>query len=191
LQALKQRRSPRRLAGVAGIAGIAGVAIAIAAAVSWRATSTSSGPEPVPAPPPPAVDAGAASPRAGSSAPAGPPATAHPARPRLAPEQLAKLGEAVLMARLREVAGPDPTAAVELAREGNRRFPDSADAPERESILIHALAALDRPSEARGRAELMVNHYPDSTWVREIEAFTGAHPHRDLRMNDAGQMQYR
>jgi len=188
LQALKQRGSSRWLAAAAGVAG---VAIAIGAVVAWRATSTSSGPEPAPAPPPPAADAGAAAPPAGTSAPAPTAATARPAPPRPAPEQLAKLGEAVLMARLRKVAGSDPAAAVELAREGNRRFPDSPDAPERESILIHALAALDRPSEARGRAEFMVNHYPASTWVREIEAFTGAHPHRDLRMNDAGQMQYR
>ena len=36
----------------------------------------------------------------------------------------------------------------------------------------------------------MVNHYPDSSWVREIEGFTGAHRHRNIRVNDAGQLEY-
>jgi hypothetical protein len=34
----------------------------------------------------------------------------------------------------------------------------------------------------------MVNHYPDSEWVREVERFTGAHRHRNLRLNDAGEV---
>ncbi len=92
------------------------------------------------------------------------------------------------MARLRAIKDQEPAVAVELAREGNRRFPDSADAPERTSILIHALAAVDKRSEARGEAEAMVNHYPDSTWVREVESFSGAHRHRNVRVNDAGQL---
>ena len=45
-------------------------------------------------------------------------------------------------------------------------------------------------SEARGEAEYMVNHFPDSSWVREIEGFTGAHRHRNIRVNDAGQLEY-
>ncbi len=77
-----------------------------------------------------------------------------------------------------------------LAREGNRRFADSPDAPERTSILVHALARLGHTSEARGEAEEMVNHYPDSNWVREVERFTGAHRHRNLRLNDAGNLEY-
>jgi hypothetical protein len=80
--------------------------------------------------------------------------------------------------------------AIQLAREGNRRFPDSALAPERESILIHALADDEQRSESRGQAEYMVNHYPDSEWVREIERYTGAHRHRNVRVDDAGQLQF-
>jgi len=95
------------------------------------------------------------------------------------------------MARLRAIKDSDPAAAVTLAREGNRRFPDSAQAPERTSILIHALVATDRGSEARGEAEQMVNHYPDSTWVRDVEHFTGAHRHRSVGVNDAGQVIFR
>jgi type IV secretory pathway VirB10-like protein len=135
--------------------------------------------EPPPAPIP--VEAPPAVPAAVEPAPAKP----LPAQPAPA---VAKLNEPQLMTRLRAVKDKDPAAAIELAREGNRRFPDSADAPERASILIHALAALDRPSEARGEAEDMVNHYPDSNWVREIERFIGAHRRRNVRVNDAGEL---
>jgi hypothetical protein len=102
----------------------------------------------------------------------------------------APLGEAQLMLQLRRAKESNPAAAVGLARDGNSRFPDSADAPERTSILIHALASQGASSEARGEAESMVNHYPDSEWVREIERFTGAHRHRNIRLNDAGQLEY-
>jgi hypothetical protein len=103
---------------------------------------------------------------------------------------VARMNEAVLMARLREVARTDSAQAIELARAGNKKFPDSPDAPERASILIHALITQNQLSEGRAEAEYMVNHYPDSSWVREIEGFTGAHRHRNIRLNDAGQLEY-
>lgn len=118
-----------------------------------------------------------------------PPQLAPPAAPAPKPASLASLNEAQLMARLRSVKD-HAAAAIELARDGNRRFPDTADAPERTSILIHALANQGASSEARGEAEQMVNHYPDSDWVREIERFTGAHRHRNIRLNDAGALEY-
>lgn len=94
------------------------------------------------------------------------------------------------MTQLRRVKDTNSDQAIQLAREGNQRFPDSADAPERTSILIHSLSNLDRASEARGEAEDMVNHYPDSSWVREIEQFTGAHRHRNIRVNNVGELEY-
>ena len=100
------------------------------------------------------------------------------------------MNEAVLMAHLREVAKTDSAQTIEIARAGNERFPDSPDAPERYSILIHALTTQNQISEARGEAEYMVNHFPDSSWVRGIEGFTGAHRHRNIRVNDAGQLEY-
>jgi len=103
---------------------------------------------------------------------------------------VARMNEAVLMARLREVAQSDPAQTVQLARAGNKKFPDSPDAPERAAILIHALVTQNQLSEGRAEAEYMVNHYPDSKWVREIEGFTGAHRHRNIRVNDAGQLEY-
>jgi hypothetical protein len=128
---------------------------------------------PAPAPPPPG--------------PGQSPSTTAP--PPAGPE--AAVNEAVLMARLRSVSGSDFPLAVELARAGNRRFPDSPSAPERTSILIHALAAEGLAREARGEAEAAVNHYPDSSWVQEIERFTGAHRHRNLILTDGGVIQAR
>lgn len=102
------------------------------------------------------------------------------------------LAEAKLMNDLRQASASGQYGrAIQLAREGNRRFPDSALAPERESILIHALADNDQRSESRGEAEYMVNHYPDSDWVREVESFTGAHRHRNAYLTDAGVVEFR
>jgi hypothetical protein len=93
------------------------------------------------------------------------------------------------MARLRD-ARSNPALAIDLAREGDRRFPDSPAAAERASILIHALADEGRAMEARGEAESVVNRYPDSLWVLEIEQFTGAHRHRNLRTGADGALEY-
>ena len=128
--------------------------------------------------------------------PTGPVAAAQNAPPDAPPPPpvvqaaVARMNEAVLMARLRELAATDSVRAIEMARAGNKKFPDSPDAPERESILIHALVTENQLSDARAEAEYMVNHYPDSTWVRQIEGFTGAHRHRNIRLNDAGQLEY-
>jgi hypothetical protein len=112
-----------------------------------------------------------------------PTATATSAAPPAAPD------ESTLMFRLR-AARSTPALAIELAREGDRRFPDSPDAAERASILIHALADEGRAVEARGAAESVVNRYPDSSWVREIEQFTGAHRHRNIRTTADGALEY-
>jgi hypothetical protein len=178
-----RRQATRRLG-----AGL-GLVLVVVCAALWRAKSS---PRPsdergaeagaIPAAPPD-PSAAPASPAAAGRVPASAPGP-------LSPAQLAELDEARLMARLRMAAGSDPALAVQLARDGNRRFRDSPDAPERTSILIHALAGLDRSMEARGEAEEMVNHDPDSEWVREIERFTGAHRHRNIRVNDAGVLEY-
>jgi hypothetical protein len=155
------------------------VLLGLAAAVVWRTERVVPPSESVPAPSAPEP----AEPAVVELAPTQPPAPA-------ASVPAAPLDEGPLMVRLRHVQDQDPALAVELGREGNLRFPDSPDAPERASILIHALARLGRASEARGEAEDMVNRYPDSDWVREIEGFTGAHRHRNIRLNDAGELEY-
>ena len=137
-------------------------------------------PTPAPVPPPPSAPAAAAQ----NAAP-------DAAAPSAAVEAtVARMNEAVLMAHLREVARTDSAQTIEIARAGNKKFPDTPDAPERYSILIHALITQDKLSEGRAEAEYMVNHFPDSSWVRDIEGFTGAHRHRNIRVNDAGQLEY-
>jgi hypothetical protein len=118
------------------------------------------------------------------------PALPAPAAPLPASSAPTPEDESTLMSELRNFKDTDPEFAIERAREGNRRFPDSAEAPERSSILIHALAAAGRASEARGEAEDMVNRYPDSEWVREVERFTGAHRHRNVHVNAEGQLAF-
>jgi hypothetical protein len=88
------------------------------------------------------------------------------------------LDEAPLLARLQSVQESDPSLAYDLAREGRRRFPASANAPEWAARVVKSLALLGRLSEARREAEIMVNAYPESPWTREVEAHTGAHPRR-------------
>jgi hypothetical protein len=188
-----QPTARKRTRLVAGLVILGGVGVG--AAVFSRAKPVPSAPpsveQPAPAAAPPALEA---------PPPAPPPAAPHPPGPDRSPsttaplpaagsEAAAPLNEAVLMARLRRVAGSDFPLAVELARAGNRRFPGSPDAPERASILIHALAAEGMATEARGEAEYAVNHYPDSSWVQEIEGFTGAHRHRNVVLTDGGVIQ--
>ena len=157
-----------------------------------RAETQSAVPVVPPAPPaePAAANANAPAPPAKPSAAATDPPPAAPAPSANVEAAVARMNEAVLMARLREVAKTDSAQAIELARAGNKKYPDSPDAPERASILIHALVTQNQLSEGRAEAEYMVNHYPDSSWVRDIEGFTGAHRHRNIRVNDAGQLEY-
>ncbi len=166
---------------------------------AWFALSGNRSRTVKPTPPPPSEPAAAAAP-AGSPAPSSPAPGPAAAAPNAAPDApapspaveatVARMNEAVLMARLREVARTDSAQTIEIARAGNKKFPDSPDAPERYSILIHALITQDKLSEGRAEAEYMVNHFPDSSWVRQIEGFTGAHRHRNIRVNDAGQLEY-
>jgi len=173
-------------------------AVALAAAIAvWRGLSadeTSAGKQPAPAPA--AAEPAVPSPAPAAAPPSAPAAAAQNAPPDAAAPSarveatVARMNEGVLMAHLREVARTDSAQTIEIARAGNKRFPDSPDAPERYSILIHALITQDKLSEGRAEAEYMVNHFPDSSWVRDIEGFTGAHRHRNIRVNDAGQLEY-
>ena len=56
--------------------------------------------------------------------------------------------------------------------------------------LVHLLAAAGDSARARAEAEDLVNRYPDSDLVREVERFTGAHRHRNLRTGANGQLTF-
>jgi len=89
------------------------------------------------------------------------------------------LDETALMTRMRSAETTAPDVALQLAREGNLRFPGSSDAAERAAAVVRCLAQLGRVSEARGEAEIMVNRYAGTPWALEVERHTGAHPHRN------------
>src|SRR5437763_16050823 len=118
--------------GVAAVVAV--VAVLGAAVIALLVRRPNAGP-PVATAEPAAAPGDAAGP-----APARPSVSASSARGADQRVAVESLEEAQLMARLRELAGRDPQRAVAVAREGNRRFPDSPFAPERTSILIHALA---------------------------------------------------
>ena len=89
------------------------------------------------------------------------------------------IGEQKLMYRLRQVQESDPARALELAREGNRLYPNSRYAAERAGRIVKSLALQGEYGQARGEAEKMVNTYAGTPWALEVERHTGAHPRLD------------
>jgi hypothetical protein len=90
------------------------------------------------------------------------------------------LTEPELLEKLRKAQDTDDyMLSYELAREGQRRFPDSPDAPEIAAMVVKSLARQGKISEARAEAETMVNKYAGTHWAREVERHTGAHPTRN------------
>ena len=73
------------------------------------------------------------------------------------------------MAELHALGENDPPLSLQLAREGNERFPESADAPERGWILLKSLVNLGRFDEAKAEAAVMVRTYADTCWSADIE----------------------
>ena len=99
----------------------------------------------------------------GANAPAvAPPATA---QPPTAPAR----DDLVAMETLRELLNSEPRRAIELARQANRRAPESPDAPERAWIVVKALASLKRFHEARDEAAALAGRYPDSSWAMDAK----------------------
>jgi Cellulase (glycosyl hydrolase family 5) len=84
---------------------------------------------------------------------------------------------------------PFPASSARTANHSVPRFSAVAGTAEGESIVIHALAERGASAAARARAEQVVNDYADSEWVREIERFTGAHRHRNVRVNEQGVLE--
>jgi hypothetical protein len=94
-------------------------------------------------------------------------------------ESVVNVDEGSLMTQLRLVEDSDSALALELAREGNRLFPESPAAAERAAVIVKSLAREGKLSESRGEAEVMVNRYAGTSWAALVEQHTGAHPHTD------------
>lgn len=84
--------------------------------------------------------------------------------------------EAALMTRLRAAVDADPPAALALADEGDRRFPDGTLADERAFLRMRALVHLNRIVDARVRARELYARSPDSPWSARAFQLTGEHP---------------
>jgi hypothetical protein len=164
-----------RLAAPAAAVGL--LAATAVVAVSWRSCSTSpaspggdsiaDGPEHEGPPAALVIDAAGARPVAVPPAP-----IAAPSRR----DASAAPSEPALMATLREIGGTAPPRSIELAREGQRRFPNSADAPERAFIIVQSLVNLRRFHEARDEAREMVRKYPDNPFALDAQRHLLVYP---------------
>jgi hypothetical protein len=80
----------------------------------------------------------------------------------------ATLDEPALMARLRELRSSDPNLTLQLARQGNERFPDGADAAERAWFTVKALTELGRRDEASAEGRALLERYRGSRWADDV-----------------------
>jgi len=81
-------------------------------------------------------------------------------------------GETALMERLRS-AGPEGVLA--LATEGDRLYPGSAFAEERDARRVDALVALDRLGEAHFEAMRFIQHHPSDALSSHVMNLMGVH----------------
>jgi hypothetical protein len=81
--------------------------------------------------------------------------------------------EEALMARLRQAP---PREVLKLARQLHREYPRGQFADERDSRAVDAWLALGQIGEAHYRAQLFVQHYPDSPFAHHVMNLMGVHP---------------
>jgi hypothetical protein len=87
----------------------------------------------------------------------------------------AAIDEPALMEKLRSDLKPNPTSALALADQGERRFADSPYAEERRALAIQALINLGQIGAARSRAYQFLAHYPNGPYSTHVAAMTGVH----------------
>jgi hypothetical protein len=78
------------------------------------------------------------------------------------------LDEAGLMDTLRELRHSDPNLTLQLAREGNQRFQNSADTAERSWFIVKALSDLGLHDEARLEGRALVDEYWETRWAQDV-----------------------
>ena len=157
-------------AAAAGLVVIAGAVIGV---VMFRSQAP-------PARPAPADDEVPAASRTDESAPGAAAPQQPAARPPIAAptrrDEPAAMTEPRLMATLRELGGTAPQRSIDLAREGQRRFPNSADAAERDFIVVQSLVNLKRFHEAQDEARVMVKKYPDNPFAQDAQRHLLVYP---------------
>jgi len=86
--------------------------------------------------------------------------------------------EPTVMAELRGLMFTAPASSLQIARDGNARFPDGPDAAERGWFEVRVLVLLDRFDEARHVARRLVQRYPDTQWANDVRRHLRSHPAR-------------
>jgi|CZKU01.1.fsa_nt_gi hypothetical protein len=81
--------------------------------------------------------------------------------------------EESMMSRLR---ASDPAGLPRLAREISHQYPNGRFADERDSRVVDALLVQEHLQEAHYRAQLFVQHHPDSPYARHVMNLMGVHP---------------
>lgn len=99
------------------------------------------------------------------------------ARPTKLQDQSAT--EPSLMSKLRGLGETNPLLTLQLARQGNSRFPESADAPERGWMICKSLVNMQRFEEAKTEARIMVDKYPDTPWTVDVQKHLLVNPLTD------------
>lgn len=164
---------PRRAMTVFAVTGALVLIVVMGIVVLGRGEGSSIPSEPAPSKPiVPPTTKGAGSPLAATtpSSPEPPSRTQGNGSLARGPESSPRArDEASLMGELRRLVKDDPTAALELAREANRRFPGSADAPERGWVIVKSLASMGRFEEARNEAQTMVDTYRNTPWAADVK----------------------
>lgn len=84
--------------------------------------------------------------------------------------------EAALMAKIREIGESNPELSIQLAREGNTRYPNSPEAAERAWRIAKSLVNLKRFHEARDEAKIMVEKYRGTEWANDVARHLLVHP---------------
>jgi hypothetical protein len=80
------------------------------------------------------------------------------------------------MVRLRQLEETDPPLSLRLAREGNARFPNGPDAPERAFIVVKSLVDMARFKEAQQEARKMLKAYPNDPRTLDVERHLLSNP---------------
>ena len=84
--------------------------------------------------------------------------------------------EPELMTQLRQLVDSAPARTIELAREGQKRFPQSPDVPERAWMIARALVRLGRFEEACDEARWLMRRHPENVWAIDAMRHLLLHP---------------
>ena len=100
----------------------------------------------------------------------------HPLPNTQAPVAQPSMDEKSLMQHLRTLVKSDPPIAEALAREARQRFPASAEADERDALLVDALINEQRIGAARTETYYYFDHHPGGRFADHLFTMTGVHP---------------